>query len=156
MNDQTLSNPLSLVLSCGIQFHKLINREMAGTVETYHLRTIDIVVLYHLNQEEQKGVCEGRPFEKMVRNKMCTRGHISQSLSRLLKEGYITVERDEKDRRRTHNHLTEKARPIIASIQDAEQNALRLALDGFTDQEISEFSRFLKKSEENLSRALRD
>lgn len=148
-------NDLPQALACSMQFRKLIEREMESITETYHLRMMDIIVLYHLDLEERDPDNTGRSMEKELSGKgMCTRSHISQSLSRLLREEYITVERDEKDRRRTHNHLTEKSKPVIRDILEAQHRALDLALDGLTEQELKELTRLLDRAGGNITRAL--
>ena len=141
-------NDLPQALACSMQFRKLIEREMESITETYHLRMMDIIVLYHLDLEERDPDNTGRSMEKELSGKgMCTRSHISQSLSRLLREEYITVER-------THNHLTEKSKPVIRDILEAQHRALDLALDGFTEQELKELTRLLDRAGGNITRAL--
>ena len=57
-------NDLPQALACSMQFRKLIEREMESITETYHLRMMDIIVLYHLDLEERDPDNTGRSMEK--------------------------------------------------------------------------------------------
>lgn len=60
---------------------------------------------------------------------MFTRGHISQSLSRLQKKGLVRMEQDQEDRRCTHNYLTEGASAVIRKIEKISKKIREIILD---------------------------
>ena len=85
---------------------------------------------------------------------MFTRGHISQSLSRLQKLGYVTMEQDMNDRRCTHNHLTEKAGLVIRIIEKNSRKIKETIMEGVTEEEEKAFLSGAAKIISNIEKAL--
>ncbi len=92
----------------GTQFQTLYNRKIESLREEYHLRKIDIDILYFLYKSGEnntsKDICSLNLFNK---------GHISQSVDRMVKQQLIHTVQDEEDRRCVHLVLTEEAVGII-------------------------------------------
>lgn len=85
---------------------------------------------------------------------MFTRGHISQSLSRLQKLGYVTMEQDMNDRRCTHNNLTEKAGLVIRIIEKNSRKIKETIMEGVTEEEEKAFLSVAAKMISNIEKAL--
>ncbi len=85
--------------------------------EEYHLRKIDIDILYFLyksgKHNTSKDICSLSLFNK---------GHISQSVDRMVKQELIHTMQDTENRRCVHLVLTEKAVEIIGRAITAEQD----------------------------------
>ena len=86
----------------GMQFRRLMEKEMAPIETTYGLQKIDMQILIYLKHAKELNTSKD-----IMKMNMFTRGHISQSLSRLQKKGLVRMEQDQEDRRCTHNYLTD-------------------------------------------------
>ena len=85
----------------GMQFRRLLEKKMQPVETEYGLYKIDVQILLYL-----KHAGKHNTSKDILQLNMFTRGHISQSLSRLQKMGYVRMEQDLDDRRCTHNYLT--------------------------------------------------
>lgn len=85
---------------------------------------------------------------------MFTRGHISQSLSRLQKKGYVRMEQDQEDRRCTHNYLTEDAAAVIRKIEKRSRKIREIILDGVTEEEQKTLASVAQKMTRNIEKVL--
>ena len=68
----------------GMHFRRLMEKEMAPIETTYGLQKIDMQILLYLKHAD-----EHNTSKDIMQMNMFTRGHISQSLSRLKKKGYV-------------------------------------------------------------------
>ena len=68
-----------------MQFRRLLAKEMQPVEIKYGLQKIDMQILLYL-----KRAGEQNTSKDIMRLNMFTRGHISQSLSRLQKMGYVS------------------------------------------------------------------
>ena len=114
----------------GMQFRKLMEKEMQPIETEYGLYKIDVQILLYL-----KRAGEQNTSKDIMQMNMFTRGHISQSLSRLQKKGLIRMEQDQEDRRCTHNYLTEDASAVIRKIEKISKKIREIILDGVTQEE---------------------
>ena len=85
---------------------------------------------------------------------MFTKGHISQSLTRLQKKGYIQIMQDKEDRRCTHNYLSGDADEIIQELKKAYRNIQDIILNGVTEEEQAVLASVAKKVGQNIKNAL--
>ena len=109
----------------GMQFRKLMEKEMQPIETEYGLYKIDVQILLYL-----KRAGEQNTSKDIMQMNMFTRGHISQSLSRLQKKGLVRMEQDQEDRRCTHNYLTEDASAVIRKIEKISKKIREIILDG--------------------------
>lgn len=89
-----------------------------------------------------------------MRMNMFTRGHISQSLSRLQKKGYVRMEQDLEDRRCTHNYLTESASDALSKIERMSKQIRKIVLEGVTEEEQKVFATVAQKMTRNIEKVL--
>ena len=90
----------------------------------------------------------------IMRMNMFTRGHISQSLSRLQKKGYVRMEQDLEDRRCTHNYLTESASDALSKIERMSKQIRKIILEGVTEEEQKVFATVAQKMTRNIEKVL--
>jgi DNA-binding MarR family transcriptional regulator len=90
----------------------------------------------------------------MMELKMFTRGHISQSLTRLQKKGYIQMEQDLEDRRCTHNYLTKEAYVVIEQVEKIYESVQDIIMKGVTEEERRILSVVAQKVNQNINEEL--
>lgn len=133
----------------GTQFQTLYNRKIETLREEYHLRKIDIDILYFLyksgERNTSKDICSLNLFNK---------GHISQSVDRMVKQELIHTIQDEEDRRCVHLVLTEKAVGIIGQVTKLRHQMYNMILKGVTEEERQVLLQVSKKVNENIRNAL--
>ena len=96
----------------GQQFRRLLEKKLGPIEQQYGLQKIDMRILLFLYKSDDHNTSTD-----IMQLNMFTRGHISQSLTRLQKKGYIQMIQDQEDRRCTHNYLSEKAGEIIRRVK---------------------------------------
>ena len=135
----------------GTQFRTLYNRKIESLREEYHLRKIDIDILYFLYKSGEhntsKDICSLNLFNK---------GHISQSVDRMVKEELIHTVHDVEDRRCVHLVLTKKAVGIIEQATKLRIQMYNIILQGVTEEEREVLRRVSTKVNENIKNALRN
>ena len=133
----------------GMQFRRLLAKEMQPVETKYGLQKIDMQILLYL-----KRAGEQNTSKDIVRLNMFTRGHISQSLSRLQKMGYVRMEQDPDDRRCTHNYLTDEASAIIRKIEKISRTIREIVLEGVTEEEQKILVDVAQKMNSNIEKVL--
>lgn len=133
----------------GMQFRKLMEKEMQPIETEYGLYKIDVQILLYL-----KRAGEQNTSKDIMQMNMFTRGHISQSLSRLQKKGLVRMEQDQEDRRCTHNYLTEDASAVIRKIEKISKKIREIFLDGVTQEEQKVFASVAQKMTHNIEKVL--
>ena len=133
----------------GMQFRRLLEKEMQPLETQYGLQKIDIQILLYL-----KHAGEQNTSKDIMKLNMFTRGHISQSLSRLQKTGYVRMAQDQDDRRCTHNYLTEDAAPVIRKIEKISRKIKEIILEGVTKEEQQVLASAAQKMNRNINKVL--
>lgn len=133
----------------GMQFRRLMEKEMHPIEEKYGLYKIDIQILLYLKHSG-----EHNTSKDIMQMNMFTRGHISQSLSRLQKKGYVRMEQDLEDRRCTHNYLTEGAVDVIRKIEKISKKIKAIVLEGVTEEEQKTLASVAQKMTNNIEKVL--
>lgn len=135
----------------GMQFRRLMEKELEPVQKEYGIYRIDMEILLYLNtageRDTSKDILELRLF---------TRGHISQSLSRLQKKGYVVMEQDRRDRRCTHNHLTAEAMDVIGKLRQVYEKVHSIVLNGVTEDELTVLAGVAQKVGRNINNAISD
>ncbi|HJB82631.1 MAG TPA: MarR family winged helix-turn-helix transcriptional regulator [Candidatus Mediterraneibacter intestinavium] len=133
----------------GMQFRRLMEKEMQPLETEYGLYKIDVQILLYL-----KHAGAHNTSKDIMRLNMFTRGHISQSLSRLQKKGYVRMEQDLEDRRCTHNYLTENASDAISKIERISKKIKEIVLEGVTEEEQQVLATVAQKMTRNIEKVL--
>ena len=133
----------------GTQFRRLMEKEMEPVERRYGLQKIDMHILFFLAKSADHNTAKD-----IVQLNMFTKGHISQSLTRLQKKGYIQIMQDKEDRRCTHNYLSGDADEIIQELKKAYRNIQDIILNGVTEEEQAVLASVAKKVGQNIKNAL--
>ena len=133
----------------GTQFRRLMEKELEPVERRYGLQKIDMHILFFLAKSADHNTAKDT-----VQLNMFTKGHISQSLTRLQKKGYIQIMQDKEDRRCTHNYLSGDADEIIQELKKAYRNIQDIILNGVTEEEQAVLASVAKKVGQNIKNAL--
>ena len=133
----------------GMQFRRLMEKEMQPIETEYGLYKIDVQILLYLKHAGAQNTSKD-----IMRMNMFTRGHISQSLSRLQKKGYVRMEQDLEDRRCTHNYLTESASDALSKIERMSKQIRNIVLEGVSEEEPTVFATVAQKMTRNIEKVL--
>ena len=133
----------------GMQFRRLMEKEMQPIETEYGLYKIDVQILLYLKHAGAQNTSKD-----IMRMNMFTRGHISQSLSRLQKKGYVRMEQDLEDRRCTHNYLTTIASDAISKIERISRKIKGIVLEGVTEEEQQVLATVAQKMTRNIEKVL--
>lgn len=80
---------------------------------------------------------------------------VSQAVDSLQKRNFLVRKRDEKDRRRIHLAISDKALPVIKSLEQAQKKFYAEIFNGFTERDIRRFRKINAQIAKNAERALR-
>ncbi len=133
----------------GTQFRRLLEKKLGPIEQQYGLQKIDMRILLFLYKSDDHNTSTD-----IMQLNMFTRGHISQSLTRLQKKGYIQMIQDQEDRRCTHNYLAEKAGEIIEELKKTFQNIKDIIFENVTEEEQKVLISVVKKVSQNVKNAL--
>ena len=122
----------------GMKFRRFMEKMLKSIEEEYELNKVDL-------QISSKDIMELEMF---------TRGHISQSLGRLQKKGYVLIEQDPEDRRCTHNNLTERADEVIGKLRKVFERMQTVIMDGVTEEERLVLAGVIEKVNGNIDRMM--
>lgn len=126
-------------------FRKLFDKEFEAVRKKYQLCRIDLQILTYLDQAGEQNTSKN-----IVDMGFYTKGHVSQSLTRLHKMGLVTMEQDQQDRRLIHLFLTEEARGIVAEVLRVRQQINEIVFRNVTEEESQMLTQIAAKIIENI------
>ena len=133
----------------GTQLQKLYNRRIEDLRREYNLRKVDIDILYFLFKSGEHNT------SKDISNlNLFNKGHISQSVGRMVKQHLIYIVQDEEDRRCMHIMLTENAINVVEEITALRKQMYNIILSGVTEEEQDVLLRVSQKVNRNIKDAL--
>ncbi|CAC11553.1 cytolysin slyA related protein [Thermoplasma acidophilum] len=124
-------------------------RRMEDSLQITQLKPIEVRILYYLSEENFN-------VNRLAEMNFVTPAWITGVLDDLENRGYIVRSRNASDRRVVNVEITDKGREILAESHRIYVNFLRESLSSFTDGEIEEFTRLLRKIEETLNRNIQE
>ncbi len=140
-----MKRPITRLLY-GMQYRHLLELYSEPLMKKYQLHRIDLMILIYLANAEGKDTAKD-----ILKLNMFTKGHISQSLSRLKKRGFLEILRDDEDRRCIHNVLTEKSQEAREDIRQISSRVEQIVFRGLSEQDLRELDRISRKIDENIS-----
>lgn len=143
-----MEQPLRVLLY-GMQYRKLLDHEVSTLEERYELCKIDILILMFLYQSE-----EHNTSKDITDMNLFTKGHISQSLSRLAKKRLVTVAHDTSDKRCYHIFLTNAAKKIVREAQEVYEKIEAIVFEGLDDDARQRLIRTADTINRNIARAM--
>ena len=131
----------------GVRFRKLFDKEFGPLRKKYDLCRIDLQILTYL---EDAG--EHNTSKNIVDTGFFTKGHVSQSLTRLHQMELVNMEQDKADRRLYHLFLTEKARAIVKEVHDIQKHINEIVFRDISEEELKVLSKVAAKITDNIQR----
>ncbi len=124
------------------QVHQISGRVWNRILRNHNMSDLEgargrvIFALWENDSVPIKTLCEKTCFDKST---------LTGILSRLLRDGYISRESDEADRRSVRISLTGKERGFLDKIELVSNEMNRVFYNGFSDEEIIQFDSFLER-----------
>lgn len=133
----------------GLVFRKLIEKKMEPLSEQYGLQKIDLLILHYLNHSGKHDTSSD-----MLHLNMFTKGHISQSLTRLEEKGYIITKHDESDHRTIHNYVRDDAFPLLKEIEKRHKQIYEIILKDISNEDKKVLLKIAKQVNANITEEL--
>ncbi|MFW6083463.1 MAG: MarR family winged helix-turn-helix transcriptional regulator [Thermoplasmatota archaeon] len=128
--------------------HKKLIKFIRKELEPYDFSRGEFPLLFKLIKKgdglTQKEICEMLFISKSTTSKI---------IHNLTDKGYLRMERDKDDRRRTRIYLTEKKDEIEDLIKELDEKAESRMMKNFEEDEKQQFRNYLEKILENLDDA---
>lgn len=137
------------VLLLGREFKQLLEGRIAKIRELYGLRRIDVEILFYLYRFGAQNT--PRDIQKAYK---LTKGHISQSVERLVRMNFLEIVPDKKDRRCVHFVLTPQAEEIACSVGKMWEDMTAVIFEGITEQERQALYEVAVKMTRNMETAI--
>ena len=131
----------------GVRFRKLFDQEFGSIRKKYNLCKIDLQIITYL---ENAG--EYNTSKNIVDTGFFTKGHVSQSLTRLQEMEFVTLEQDKQDRRLYHLFLTDKAQEILRELHEVQKKINGIVFKDISEEEIQLLSKIAAKITDNIQK----
>lgn len=128
------------------RYKRLNERKIEKVMHEYDLRKIDLEIMLYLKSCGEKDTAKD-----IAATEMFTKGHISQSVSRMRDFGYIEVKQDDKDLRLQHLKLAEGAQKILDDVMTVKREVAKCVFAGITEEEKKLLRAVLQKINRNIS-----
>ena len=138
-----------VALLYGMKFKKLLDIFLKPIENEYDLNKVDLQILFYLYSAGSLNTSKD-----IMELKLFTRGHISQSLGRLQKKGYVMIKQDMEDRRCTHNYLTSNVEEIINKLKSIFDQVQGILMKGVTEEEKKAVDSVVQKVNENNNQVI--
>ncbi|MEE1313437.1 MAG: MarR family winged helix-turn-helix transcriptional regulator [Lachnospiraceae bacterium] len=146
-----MEQPIEILIN-GAQMRKLYEKQAEPLRRQYQLRKIDMELLYYLSKAGR----EHNTAKDLNQLKLFTKGHISQSISRMRQQNLVKVLQDKEDRRYGHIILTEAAKELVAEIEKLHVRIQEIVFQGITREEINSLIEIAIKMNKNIEKELRN
>jgi len=131
-----MTNPL---LTIRLALKRRYAHEMAEVTSRWQLTVMEADVLLFLGNNPQ---CD--TATDMVQLRQLTKSHVSKAVEHLTEMGFIVQHRDEKNRRRIHLTLADKALPVVAEGQAAQKRFVEALTQGLSEEDKETMGRILE------------
>lgn len=133
----------------GEEFKRFFENSYSEIKHKYNLRTVDIELMIYFSHCKD----ENTPTD-IFRRIRINKGHISQGIDNLIKEGYLNSQTDSTDRRVVHYSLNKNADKVLREIISVRRALENKIFKGFTPDEIAKFKEFAIKILNNIEEKL--
>ena len=131
----------------GVRFRKLFDKEYGPIRKKYNLCRIDLQILTYLDSAG-----EYNTSKNIVDTGFFTKGHVSQSLTRLHEMELVDTVQDKQDRRLYHLFLTEKAKGIVEEVHNVQCKITQIVFKDIPEEELRLLSKVAGKIMDNIQK----
>ncbi|KYK36083.1 MAG: hypothetical protein AYK19_09700 [Theionarchaea archaeon DG-70-1] len=146
-NEDVKEESLGKLISCLYRYSQM---NLGNKLEQYNIGSGQFSFLMSLFRED------GVHQEYLVKSIKVDKATCTRAVKKLVKEGYVTRQKDSKDKRAYKIFLTEKAKPTEPVLKKISSEWKALLLSGFTEEEKELVMDFLKRMVHNASSVKRD
>ncbi len=139
----------SLMISNLCKYKRLNEKRMEAITGKYDLRKIDVDIIIFLANSGDKNTAKD-----IASTERFTKGHISQSVKRLVEKGFLYTIQDKKDLRVQHLILEEPAKNILKEMLKIKRSIDECVFDGVTEEERLVLKKVSAKMYDNIAREL--
>ena len=134
---------MKTLLAAHLAFKKCILEKL----KVYGLVTGNPKIMYYIYLNEgcqQKDIAENCYVESAT---------LSTELSRMEKNNFIERRRNDTDKRAYSIYIKDEARHIFKEVNEAFDETIKIAFEGFSDKEAKELEDYLSRVESNLKKS---
>jgi MarR family transcriptional regulator, transcriptional regulator for hemolysin len=124
---------------------RLMRRDFDARVQSLGLTQVQWRAIAHIAFQEG---CHQSVLADLLEIKPIT---LTRLIDRLEEAGWVVRQPDQDDRRAIQLHLSEKARPLLRTMQEKSRETRARALTGINDDQFAALFEALKKMKENLT-----
>ena len=124
--------------------HLAYKKHILGKLKEYGLATGNPKIMYYIYLNEgcqQKDIAENCYVESAT---------LSTVLSRMEKNNFIERRQHDTDKRAYSIYIKDEARHIFEEVYEVFEETLKIALEGFSDEEAKELEDYLDRVEKNM------
>ncbi len=143
-----MDGQLELTLKGG-NFKRLMESRFSVIKKEYHLKKVDIEVLYYLSEST-----DGNTPTDIYRKLKLNRGHVSQAIDNLYRRKLIIAVPDKGDRRYTHYLVSDSAGTIIEEIAKIKRELDQQIFKGISQEEMAAYQKTTGKICRNIQELL--
>jgi len=129
-----------------LKFHELMLKEICGE---YHLTLVEATIISFLYNNPGKDTAADIAELRMIQ-----KGNVSTAVELLVQKNLISRIPDRTDRRKVHLALTEKAAPLVQSVDRMQNEFEQALLAGMSLEEQKIFLQANRKMWENIERMM--
>lgn len=133
------------MLISGNAYKRVYEKRLEGLKSKYGLKRIDLDILYFLCRYRQRNTSK-----EITEQNQYTKGHVSQSIERLVKKGLVRTMPDEADRRCLRIIPEESAEAVYAKMHQVREQMFEDIFRGISQKDIGAFERVSQKVYENM------
>ncbi|MCD8342272.1 MAG: MarR family transcriptional regulator [Clostridiales bacterium] len=138
------------VIATSFLMKRLFERRSKALLDAYQLRMIELNILLFLFHSQ------GAPTATdIIKAKHISKAHVSKSIERLHRQGFITLYEDEGDRRILRIQLMPQADEVIEQAVQIRSECKDAMLEGVTEEELASLGTVLRKIACNIDDALK-
>lgn len=144
--ENSMEEQVEIILRGG-QFKLLLERQFFNVREKYGLKRVELEVLFFLSK------CgENNTSTDICRRLKLNKGHVSQAVDSLCRQGYLEMAVDREDRRYIHFTVTSKADELVQDMAVRWRNMNRRIFEGISEEDLKIFKKVSARIGENMSR----
>lgn len=133
------------------QFKRLYDKKIRGMAARYGLTSAEVnVLLFLVNHPEHntsRDICEKRLLPKSC---------VSKAVDSLIRQGFLTAQEDEKDRRIQHLFILPAASGVVQDAQERQHEFLSGAFQNFSEEEKQTLDALTTKLITNIAEASKE
>ncbi|MCD8367081.1 MAG: MarR family transcriptional regulator [Clostridiales bacterium] len=138
------------VIATSFLMKRLFERRSKALLDAYQLRMIELDILLFLFHSQ------GAPTATdIIKAKHISKAHVSKSIERLHRQGFITLYEDEEDRRILRIQLMPQADEVIEQAVQIRSECKDAMLEGVAEEELASLGTVLRKIARNIDDALK-